>query len=79
MKSATSELPGQLDLLDLLAHVVAVVEIVHAYEVEVRPRVYEKRSLTWVRWMCSCGASAHEDTQWSDAGMARRQGERHPR
>jgi hypothetical protein len=72
-----AEFPGQLDLLDLLAHVVEVVEIVHTYQVEIRPGVYEKRSLSWVRWMCSCGASAHEGTLWSDPDMARAQGERH--
>lgn len=67
---------GQLDLLDLL-HVVEEVEVIHRYEVEVRPGVFEKRSLTWVRWMCSCGISAHEGTLWSHSEEAIKAGRRH--
>ena len=67
------QIPGQLEIS---FHTLDVVEIVHTYDVLVHG-VYEKRSLTWVRWMCSCGSSAHGETLWSDEAMALRAGERH--
>jgi hypothetical protein len=50
--------------LELELHLVAVVETVHRYEVESSPGVFEPRTLTWLKWMCSCGTSAHAGTVW---------------
>ena len=75
----SKELPGQLELFKLheYEHVVSAVTETSEYVIETKPGVFEKRSLTWEKWMCSCGESAHEGSRWSHRDLALSMGRRH--
>lgn len=70
------ELPGQLDLFDLLRHVVEAVDGLEVYVVEVGGR-YVPREVVWFAWACSCGAVSAPGARWSHADLAEAMGREH--
>lgn len=70
------ELMGQLDLLDLLRHLVVPVPVPYAYVVELSG-AYVKREAVAFTWSCSCGETSAPDVRWSHADLADRMGRKH--